>query len=149
MSSPEDPPPPYTAVASDHGPRYYYAPNCGSEHRPGPAKSGKWYHKDKRRQTMKFIYVRDPSRDFHAQDWVACLLVKCNDVPCLMRDGFFWGIQHVIHEDGYISPRHEWTGNTLLTRPLTAALLKLAAAFTAALLTGALTAGKTSQIIAF
>ncbi|KAI0104270.1 hypothetical protein GGR51DRAFT_572733 [Nemania sp. FL0031] len=88
----ESPPPPYTQFSQNR-------------QQPGPATSGQWYWKDKRRQTIKFIYCADPSRDWNTQAWAAYLLVKCSDVPRLMREGFYWDSGNSVHEDGYIGSK--------------------------------------------
>ncbi len=35
--------------------------------------------------------------------WGAGLLVKCRDVPRLMREGFFWSADNILPEGGYMS----------------------------------------------
>lgn len=37
--------------------------------------------------------------------------MKCDDVPRLMREGFFWSANNILREEGYFghSLRHEWT----------------------------------------
>jgi hypothetical protein len=35
--------------------------------------------------------------------WAAGLMVKCRDVPRLMREGFFWSAENILPEEGYMS----------------------------------------------
>ncbi|KAK4152177.1 hypothetical protein C8A00DRAFT_35146 [Chaetomidium leptoderma] len=35
--------------------------------------------------------------------WAAGLVVKCRDVPRLMREGFFWSAENILPEEGYMS----------------------------------------------
>ncbi|KAH8161644.1 hypothetical protein CIB48_g6606 [Xylaria polymorpha] len=104
----EAPPPPYEALDSN-GKSHHSVPRYGRQQERGPAMSGKWYREDPQHPTIKFIYCLDPSRHWNSQEWSAFLLVKCSDVPCLMRDGFYWDSRNVIHEDGYITARANWT----------------------------------------
>ncbi|KAJ2979707.1 hypothetical protein NUW58_g7133 [Xylaria curta] len=71
---------------------------------PGPATGGRFYKEDKQHPSVVFRFCPDPSRFYHfrCQDWIACLEVKCFDVPRLMREGFHWDASNVIKEDGYI-----------------------------------------------
>ncbi|KAI8949607.1 hypothetical protein F4801DRAFT_591005 [Xylaria longipes] len=71
---------------------------------PGPATGGRFYKDDKQRPSVVFSLCPDPSRFFalRCQDWIACLVVKCFDVPRLMREGFHWDASNVIKEEGYI-----------------------------------------------
>lgn len=43
--------------------------------------------------------------------WSASLIVKCRDVPRLMREGFFWSAENILPEEGYMSPSttREWS----------------------------------------
>ena len=41
--------------------------------------------------------------DFRRFLWAAGLIVKCRDVPRLMRKGFFWTAENVLPEEGYMS----------------------------------------------
>ncbi|KAI1741531.1 hypothetical protein F4680DRAFT_464550 [Xylaria scruposa] len=72
------------------------------QRRPGPAMSGKFYHEDKRRNSMWMNFYPDPSKDIKKQDWAATLKVKCRDIPRLMRKGFFWDDANIIREEGYV-----------------------------------------------
>jgi hypothetical protein len=38
-----------------------------------------------------------------AKPWFACLQIKCEDVPRLMREGFFWSAENILPEGGYMS----------------------------------------------
>lgn len=40
---------------------------------------------------------------FRGLPWAAGLLVKCRDVPRLMREGFFWSAEDILPEGGYMS----------------------------------------------
>ena len=40
--------------------------------------------------------------DYGKAAWAALLFVKCQDVPRLMREGFFWSVDDVLPEEGYM-----------------------------------------------
>ncbi|KAK4150385.1 hypothetical protein C8A00DRAFT_37008 [Chaetomidium leptoderma] len=44
-----------------------------------------------------------PHPEHRALPWEAVLAVKCQDVPRLMRDGFFWSVDNVLPEEGYMT----------------------------------------------
>ncbi|KAI1735164.1 hypothetical protein F4680DRAFT_436153 [Xylaria scruposa] len=69
---------------------------------PGPVTSGNPYQESKERCSLSFGFCPDPSDPTPNQDWIALLMVKCRDVPCLMREGFHWDGANVIREEGYI-----------------------------------------------
>lgn len=43
------------------------------------------------------------ARDYRKAPWLAILNVKSEDVPRLMRDGFFWSAENVLPEEGSMS----------------------------------------------
>ncbi|KAI2640149.1 hypothetical protein GGS21DRAFT_505438 [Xylaria nigripes] len=64
---------------------------------------------------MVFIFDSDLLERDERQDWLARLMVKCGDVPRLMREGFHWDSGNLVHEDGYIMYRRldeDNSGNT-------------------------------------
>ncbi|KAI0185450.1 hypothetical protein EV127DRAFT_503013 [Xylaria flabelliformis] len=69
---------------------------------PGPVTRGNTYRESEGRCSMSFGFCPDPSDRTLNQDWAAVLMVKCRDVPCLMREGFHWDGANVIREEGYI-----------------------------------------------
>jgi hypothetical protein len=54
--------------------------------------------------------VPDPRMpDYGTAPWAAILSVKCQDMPRLMRDGFFWSADNVVPEEGCMpTTRPEW-----------------------------------------
>ncbi|KAF2972296.1 hypothetical protein GQX73_g1304 [Xylaria multiplex] len=88
---------------------------------PGPATSGKSYRENKERRSMLFSFCPNPSDLSLNQDWVAVQMVKCCDVPRLMREGFYWDGANVIREEGFVDgdftyidrrqDRKRWAGN--------------------------------------
>jgi hypothetical protein len=54
--------------------------------------------------------VPDPGMpDYGKAPWAALFNVHCQDVPRLMRDGFFWSVDNVLPEEGSMPPpRTEW-----------------------------------------
>ncbi|KAI1124550.1 hypothetical protein F5Y10DRAFT_284967 [Nemania abortiva] len=69
---------------------------------PGPVTRGNPYRESEQRCSLMFGFCPDPSDLTLNQDWAAVLMVKCRDVPCLMREGFYWDGANVIREEGYI-----------------------------------------------
>jgi hypothetical protein len=69
---------------------------------PGPATNGRFYYKDERIQSVMFDFRPDPPGLSLDHQWAALLSIKCDDVPRLMRDGFFWSEDNLIPEEGYI-----------------------------------------------
>ncbi|KAJ8124449.1 hypothetical protein O1611_g9191 [Lasiodiplodia mahajangana] len=69
---------------------------------PGPVTRGNPYRESEQRCSLQFVFCPDPSDMSMNQDWAALLIVKCHDVPCLMREGFHWDGANVIREEGYI-----------------------------------------------
>ncbi|KAI0097467.1 hypothetical protein GGR51DRAFT_578142 [Nemania sp. FL0031] len=72
------------------------------QRRPGPATYGRWYKENPEPETLKFTFCPNPSQPWFTQDWFATLLVKCGDIPRLMREGFYWDVRNVRHEDGFV-----------------------------------------------
>ncbi|KAI0414472.1 hypothetical protein F5X98DRAFT_377792 [Xylaria grammica] len=68
---------------------------------PVPAISGKSYLENEQPRSMKFAFCPNPSDESLNQDWVAAPLVKCSDVPRLMREGFHWDWANVVREEGW------------------------------------------------
>ncbi|KAH8166143.1 hypothetical protein CIB48_g2102 [Xylaria polymorpha] len=79
------------------------APDHNNQRQPRPAVSGTWLSDDSRPETIAFRYSPDPSKDAEVQDWEALLLAQCRDVPLLMGEGFYWGSDNVVNEDGFIN----------------------------------------------
>ena len=50
--------------------------------------------------TIEIIMI--PAR-YTTKPWVAVLQIQCEDVPRLMREGFFWSADNVLPEEGYMS----------------------------------------------
>ncbi|KAK3300677.1 uncharacterized protein B0H64DRAFT_428690 [Chaetomium fimeti] len=50
-----------------------------------------------------FIEMRMTPAEWTDKPWVAFLVIGCEDVPRLMREGFFWSTENVVPEEGYIS----------------------------------------------
>ena len=57
---------------------------------------------------VALYFVIDPRvpRGWKAAPWEAALVVKCPDVPRLMRDGFFWSADNIVPEEGFIRAAH-------------------------------------------
>ncbi|KAI0435938.1 hypothetical protein F4803DRAFT_573318 [Xylaria telfairii] len=70
--------------------------------RPAPAVSGQSYLENEQRHSISFGFCPDPTDRTFNQDWAAVLMVKCSDVPRIMREGFHWGSDNVIKEEGYM-----------------------------------------------
>ncbi|KAI0468503.1 hypothetical protein F4859DRAFT_524426 [Xylaria cf. heliscus] len=70
---------------------------------PRPAAGGRFYEEIKQRPSMTFKFCPNPSKflALRCQEWIACLEVKCFDVPRLMREGFHWDASNIIKEEGY------------------------------------------------
>ncbi len=47
--------------------------------------------------------LKENESDFTGLPWAAGLIVKCRDVPRLMREGFFWTAENILPEEGYMS----------------------------------------------
>ncbi|KAI1748553.1 hypothetical protein F4782DRAFT_550539 [Xylaria castorea] len=73
-----------------------------AQRHPGPATSGTFYHRDVQHCTMSMAFCPDPSQVPTNQDWAAVLMVKCCDIPRLMREGFHWDSSNIIKEEGYV-----------------------------------------------
>ncbi|KAL2128700.1 hypothetical protein VTI74DRAFT_8821 [Chaetomium olivicolor] len=61
--------------------------------------------------TLMLRIVPDPTApDYGIASWAALLCVECQDVPRLMREGFFWSVDNVLPEEGYMfhSTKREW-----------------------------------------
>ncbi|TRX93765.1 hypothetical protein FHL15_005441 [Xylaria flabelliformis] len=79
------------------------------QQQPGPVTRGNTYRDSEQRCSMSFGFCPDPSDPTLNQDWGAVLMVKCRDVPCLMREGFHWDGANVIREEGYIDHERDFT----------------------------------------
>ncbi|KAK4232910.1 hypothetical protein C8A03DRAFT_19908 [Achaetomium macrosporum] len=58
--------------------------------------------------TLMLSMVPEPSvpvqrTEARTTPWVATLIVKCEDMPRLMREGFFWLAENVVPEHGFLS----------------------------------------------
>ncbi|KAH8166999.1 hypothetical protein CIB48_g1209 [Xylaria polymorpha] len=95
MAAPEILPPSYEDTHVTPLPRM-----CPQE--PVPATSGKSYRNYEHRLSVSFGFCPNPADWSLNQTWVAVLLVKCPDVPRLMREGFHWGRANVMREEGYM-----------------------------------------------
>ncbi|KAL2021785.1 hypothetical protein VTK56DRAFT_6559 [Thermocarpiscus australiensis] len=72
----------------------------------GPARNGTTYDNfDAGKGLLQLTFVPDQDVSLWQSDWVAHLRVKCADVPRLMREGFFWTVDNVLPEEGYMIPR--------------------------------------------
>ncbi|KAI0871589.1 hypothetical protein GGS24DRAFT_53759 [Hypoxylon argillaceum] len=67
-----------------------------------PVTRGSPYQESKLRPSISFGFCPNPSDLTRNQAWGALLMVKCDDVPRLMREGFHWDGANVIREEGYI-----------------------------------------------
>ncbi|KAI1119017.1 hypothetical protein F5Y14DRAFT_118657 [Nemania sp. NC0429] len=107
----------WTAPQGDSPPSYEEpAGNQETKQQPGPATSGRAYHSDTREPSIRFKFCPDPSKRDNTQEWMAALLVKCDDVPSLMREGFHWDRTNIIKEEGYFDYDYtnagcSWTWN--------------------------------------
>ncbi|KAI0550922.1 hypothetical protein F4679DRAFT_582996 [Xylaria curta] len=72
---------------------------CPLLQQPGP---GNPYREIAVQRSMLFGFCPDPSDLTMNQDWAAVLMVKCHNVPGLMREGFHWDDVNVIKEEGYV-----------------------------------------------
>ncbi|TRX96170.1 hypothetical protein FHL15_002894 [Xylaria flabelliformis] len=90
-------PPSYEDICPRPMPGTYLLPA-----QPGLAISGKSYRENEQRLSMSFGFCPDPSNVSLNQDWVAILMVKCHNVPRLMREGFHWDAANVIREEAYV-----------------------------------------------
>ncbi|KAI1828419.1 hypothetical protein F4861DRAFT_181602 [Xylaria intraflava] len=61
------------------------------------------FEQDERRSALEFNFCPDPTEDWLAQEWWARLSVKCDDVPRLMREGFFCTSDNLIEEEGFFT----------------------------------------------
>ncbi|KAI1198511.1 hypothetical protein F5X97DRAFT_333341 [Nemania serpens] len=88
---------------------------------PGPATGGRFYEEDKQRPSIFFKFCPDTSRlwNLTRQDWIACLMVKCSDVPRLMREGFHLDACNVIKEEGYIEGENKSSNQSSRTSTVT------------------------------
>lgn len=50
---------------------------------------------------LYFGLLPDRCKPWHSQDWLGELVVKCDDVASLMRNGLFWTTKNVQWEQGY------------------------------------------------
>ncbi|XXG96309.1 hypothetical protein Hte_002590 [Hypoxylon texense] len=69
---------------------------------PGPARNGKFYFDLPQPSSISFSFRPDPMMDDEYQPWFGQLDVKCDDVPLLMREGFYCTTANIIQEEGFI-----------------------------------------------
>ncbi|KAI1438157.1 hypothetical protein GGR50DRAFT_534160 [Xylaria sp. CBS 124048] len=81
------PPPVYDDIAGS-------SPAAGRKH-------GESFIRDNRPIAIEIAYAPDPASS-SGQCWFAELLVKCDDVPRLMREGLHWDETNIIGEEGFI-----------------------------------------------
>ncbi|KAI1177872.1 hypothetical protein F4777DRAFT_540691 [Nemania sp. FL0916] len=86
---------------------------------PGPATAGKsFYNYDSEEWnsecSLGFGLYPNPLRQGsggaptpEGQPWVARILVKCPDIPRMMREGFHWTDENILPEEGYIKLERE------------------------------------------
>ncbi|KAJ8132228.1 hypothetical protein O1611_g1391 [Lasiodiplodia mahajangana] len=84
---------------------------------PRQATGANFYTEDRRRRSVRFKFCSDPSKLYalRCQKWIAFLDVKCDDVPRLMREGFFWDASNAIQKEGFLtvenkSHANDWSG---------------------------------------
>ncbi|KAH9897418.1 hypothetical protein F4778DRAFT_793504 [Xylariomycetidae sp. FL2044] len=68
---------------------------------PGPASSGKFFYDTPGECAITMVMYPDRSKTWGQQPWVGYLSVKCDDVPLLMREGFYWSAANVVKEESY------------------------------------------------
>jgi hypothetical protein len=54
---------------------------------------------------------RPDTPEYGKHVWAAVLDIKCDDIARLMREGFFWSVENILPEEGYMVPstNPEWT----------------------------------------
>ncbi|KAI2630973.1 hypothetical protein GGR54DRAFT_179491 [Hypoxylon sp. NC1633] len=69
---------------------------------PGPATEGSVYNSVPGDPSIRFWIHPFRCKDSLDQPWVGQIMVKCSDVPLLMREGFHWTVANIIKEEGYV-----------------------------------------------
>ncbi|KAH9987442.1 hypothetical protein F4779DRAFT_285264 [Xylariaceae sp. FL0662B] len=104
-----NPPPTYNEVVDDTTSQSTAATQI--QPIPGPAGEGKFYYDEPGTPSIVFFLFPEPDKNEEHQPWFGQILVKCRDVPLLMREGFHWTTANVIREEGFIEkPRPEVVG---------------------------------------
>ncbi|KAI1778143.1 hypothetical protein F4818DRAFT_456102 [Hypoxylon cercidicola] len=69
---------------------------------PGPAGNGKIYHDKPGERSIRFSFRPKPRMGNQHQSWFGQMDIKCDDVPLLMREGFYWTTANIIKEEGFV-----------------------------------------------
>ncbi|KAI1500404.1 hypothetical protein F5X99DRAFT_239047 [Biscogniauxia marginata] len=97
---PQGLPPTYSEVADDTTNQSIAA--VQTQPTPGPAGNGKFFDDVPGKPSITFWIDGDPDEDDQHQPWFGQIIVKCDDVPLLMREGFQWTTENIIREEGFI-----------------------------------------------
>ncbi|KAI1827653.1 hypothetical protein F4861DRAFT_549840 [Xylaria intraflava] len=97
--------PEYREAAIQTLPPSYEASDANdiNEQRHQPAITRNFYHEDRMPESIQFTFYPNPDKHWRTQEWLATIMIKCDDVPRLMREGFFWNDANVVKEDGFIN----------------------------------------------
>ncbi|KAI1263240.1 hypothetical protein F5Y18DRAFT_429329 [Xylariaceae sp. FL1019] len=71
---------------------------------PSAPTGGRIYERTVGEPSIRAALSPDPQQPQFLQDWCAQLLVKCDDLPRLMREGFHWSLTNIVREDGFAEP---------------------------------------------
>ncbi|KAI2618244.1 hypothetical protein GGR54DRAFT_606685 [Hypoxylon sp. NC1633] len=69
---------------------------------PHPAGNGQIFNGNPMKKSIRITIRAKPKKDRHHQPWIAQMDVKCDNVPLLMREGFYWTKANIIQEEGFI-----------------------------------------------
>ncbi|KAI4869043.1 hypothetical protein F4820DRAFT_407846 [Hypoxylon rubiginosum] len=69
---------------------------------PGPARNGRIFYDIPGERSIRFSFRPQPLVDNYLQPWFGQMDVKCDDVPLLMREGFYWTTANIIKEEGFV-----------------------------------------------
>ena len=103
--TPESPAPANNAKGTDE------AQGCASQDRIPTSRPGlgnivdKYGGVDSGWSTLVLLMVPEPSsQEYQTASWAAFFFIRCDDVARLMREGFFWGPEDVVPEEGFYFP---------------------------------------------